>query len=52
MEAASNMHTCYYRAGYDISMPLVPKNVFHEMEAIAPLDREFFLTVKVRGVIR
>lgn len=48
MEAASNMHTCYYRAGYDISMPLVPKNVFHELEGIAPLDREFFLTVKVR----
>ena len=52
MEAASNMHTCYYREGYDISMPLVPRKVYHDLENIAPLDREFFLTVKVRGVTR
>lgn len=46
MEAASNMHTCFYRTGYDIAMPLAPKKVFHDLSGIAPLEREYFLTFK------
>lgn len=48
MEAASNMHTCFYRTGYDIAMPLAPKKVFHHLAEITPLEREYFLTFKVR----
>ncbi|CAN0259316.1 unnamed protein product, partial [Ascophyllum nodosum] len=46
MEAASNMHTCYYRSGYDMSLPLFPHTVFPEMEPIPPEDRRFLVTVK------
>ncbi|CAM9341025.1 unnamed protein product [Ectocarpus sp. 4 AP-2014] len=46
MEAATNMHTCFYRSGYDISVPLAPRQVLHDLANVAPLDREFFLTTK------
>ncbi|CAN0315169.1 unnamed protein product [Pylaiella littoralis] len=46
MEAASNLRTCFYRAGYDISVPLSPKHVFPALAAIPPSDRQFFLTTK------
>lgn len=48
MEAASNTHTCYYRTGYDMSIPLSPKHKFLEFSGVSPSDREFFVTVKVR----
>ena len=48
MDAASNMHSCLYRSGYDISLPLFPKRDFHELADIPPTDRKFFLTTKVR----
>lgn len=47
MEAASNIRTCLYRSGYDISIPLSPKHVFSELSATPAADRRFFLTVKV-----
>eukprot|EP00904_Undaria_pinnatifida_P007033 jgi/Undpi1/345/HiC_scaffold_1.g00341.m1 len=46
MEAACNMHTCFYRTGYDIALPLAPRKVFDYLTGIAPLDREHFLTFK------
>ncbi|CAN0380846.1 unnamed protein product, partial [Ectocarpus fasciculatus] len=46
MEAASNMHTCYYRSGYDISVPLAPRQVLHDLANVSPWDRQFFLTTK------
>lgn len=47
MEAASNMHSCVYRTGYDVSLPLGPEGYFHSLAKISPLDRNFFLTTKV-----
>lgn len=41
------MPTCYYRSGFDIAMPLRSKKTFPMLSAIAPWNREFFLTVKV-----
>ncbi|CAN0206852.1 unnamed protein product, partial [Scytosiphon promiscuus] len=46
IEAASNMHTCFYRVGYDISVSLAPLRVFNSLADIAPSDRKFFLTTK------
>ncbi|CAM9868803.1 unnamed protein product [Ectocarpus sp. 12 AP-2014] len=46
MEAATNMHTCFYRSGYDISVPLAPKNAFNDLADFAPWDRNFFRTTK------
>ncbi|CAM9211637.1 unnamed protein product, partial [Ascophyllum nodosum] len=46
MEAASHMHTYYYRSGYDLSIPLPPKNVFPGLATYQPSDRSFFLTMK------
>ncbi|CAN0320203.1 unnamed protein product, partial [Pylaiella littoralis] len=46
MEAASNMKTCFYRTGYDISVPLAPRNVYPSLAAIPSWDRQFFLTTK------
>lgn len=48
MEAATNAHTCFYRSGYDISIPLPPKHVFPKLATVSPWDREFLLTTKVR----
>ncbi|CAM9719158.1 unnamed protein product, partial [Ectocarpus fasciculatus] len=36
MEAATNMHTCFYRSGYDISVPLAPPSVFNHLADFAP----------------
>lgn len=49
MEAASNMHTCFYRSGYDISVNLAPQRMYDNLANIAPYDRKFFLTTKVRS---
>lgn len=49
MDASSNMHTCYYRSGYDFAVPLRHKVGYSSMSHIAPWHREYFLTVKVRG---
>eukprot|EP00752_Nemacystus_decipiens_P012934 g11447.t2 len=46
MEASSNMHTCFYRMGYDISISLAPEHSFHDLDRIDPWDRKFFLTTK------
>ncbi|CAN0370913.1 unnamed protein product [Pylaiella littoralis] len=46
MEAASNMHSCFYRSGYDISVPLAPKEKFDSLSGILPWDRKFFVTTK------
>eukprot|EP00752_Nemacystus_decipiens_P012930 g11444.t1 len=46
MDASSNMHSCVYRTGYDVSLPLAPMVRFHNLAPIAPLDRTFFLTFK------
>lgn len=48
MEAASSQHTCYYRNGYDISIPLWPRIVFHDLQSALPQDRRYFLTFKVQ----
>lgn len=48
MDAASNMPPCMYRSGYDVSLPLAPKKNFHALAEIAPLDRAYFLTFKVK----
>lgn len=47
MDAASNAHSCFYRSGYDVSLPLGPENHYHSLAEIASLDRSFFLTFKV-----
>lgn len=47
MDAASSMHSCVYRSGYDVSLPLGPEGYFHSLAKISPLDRNFFLTTKV-----
>lgn len=49
MDAASNMHSCLYRSGYDISVPLNPKKTSRDLAETAPLDRLFFLTLKARN---
>ncbi|CAN0136402.1 unnamed protein product [Pylaiella littoralis] len=46
MEAASNMHSCFYRSGYDISVPLAPKEKFDSLSGILPWDRKFVVTTK------
>eukprot|EP00752_Nemacystus_decipiens_P012932 g11446.t1 len=46
MDASSNMHSCVYRSGYDVSLPLAPKKYYPDTAKIAPLDRAFFLTFK------
>ena len=49
MDAASNMHSCLYRSGYDISLPLNPKKIYGDLAETAPLERRFFLTLKARN---
>lgn len=49
MDASSNMHTCYYRSGYDFAVPLRHKLEFSNIRQIAPWHRKYFLTVKVTG---
>ncbi|CAN0278721.1 unnamed protein product, partial [Hapterophycus canaliculatus] len=46
MEGGSNQHACYYRSGYDISVPLAPKVLFPEFEKIPAGKRRYFLTFK------
>ena len=48
MDAASSMHTCLYRSGYDISLPLNPRKTSRDLAEMAPLGRRFFLTLRVR----
>ncbi|CAM9527495.1 unnamed protein product [Choristocarpus tenellus] len=48
MFAGGNMRTCYYRPGYDISLPLPPSgkgNLDIYQETASP-DRKYFLTFK------
>lgn len=47
MDASSSMHSCFYRSGYDVSLPLAPKKHLRSLAEIAPLERAFFLTTKV-----
>lgn len=51
MEWASNTHSCYYRTGYDLSIPLFPRVLFPELAHIPPGDREYFVTFKVNSVV-
>ncbi|CAM9146099.1 unnamed protein product [Scytosiphon promiscuus] len=46
MEGGSNQHTCYYRSGYDISVPLAPRKLFPEFEKIPAANRKYLLTFK------
>ncbi len=48
MDAASNMHSCFYRSGYDFSLPLAPMKHLNSLAEIAPSKRAFFLTTKVK----
>ncbi len=48
IDAASNMRSCLYRSGYDISLPLFPRTQFHYLADIPPSNRRFFLTTKVQ----
>lgn len=48
MEAAVNVRTCFYRSGYDISVPLAPKSRFPKLATVHPSARRFFLAFKVR----
>lgn len=48
MEAASNIKTCYYRSGYDVSIPLPPRHeATLELASLPPDERRFFLTIQV-----
>ena len=47
MDASSNMHPCFYRSGYDVSLPLAPKKHLTSLAEVAPSERAFFLTTKV-----
>lgn len=47
MEAASNTKTCFYRSGYDMSVPLTAKHPHTELASVPPLERKFFLTIQV-----
>lgn len=49
MEGASNIRTCYYRSGYDMSVPLSPERLFLDLADIPATERRFFLTVKVHS---
>lgn len=49
IDAASNTHSCLYRSGYDVSLPLAPKKRFDALAEIAPSDRAFLLTFKVHA---
>jgi len=47
MDASSNLHSCLYRSGYDVSLPLAPERHIRGLAEIPPLERDFFLTTKV-----
>lgn len=48
MEAASNVRTCMYRSGFDMSVPLSPEHLFPQFAEVPAIYRKYFLTVKVR----
>lgn len=47
MDWAFDSLSCYYRSGFDLSVPLRPKALFPEYESTPPTAREYFLTFKV-----
>lgn len=40
--------SCYYRSGFDLSLPLVPGKVFPDTAPSPAPDRDYFLTFKVQ----
>ncbi|CAM9938156.1 unnamed protein product, partial [Scytosiphon promiscuus] len=46
MDWAFDHHTCHYRSGYDLSLPLMPKVLFPHLAAVPAIRRRFFLTFK------
>lgn len=48
MFAQSTMRPCYYRQGFDIALPLRARKMYHGLRRIAPQDRKYFATFKVR----
>ncbi|CAN0280507.1 unnamed protein product, partial [Hapterophycus canaliculatus] len=46
MDWAFDLHTCHYRSGYDLSLPLKPKVLFHKLADVPAIKRKFFLTFK------
>lgn len=47
MDWAFDHHTCFYRSGYDFSLPLRPKVLFPKFASTPATNRRFFLTFKV-----
>ena len=48
MDWAFDHHSCFYRSGFDLSLPLMPKVLFPEFAPTPATDRKYFLTFKVR----
>lgn len=48
MDWAFDHHTCFYRSGYDLSLPLRPRVLFPHFVSTPATNRRFFLTFKVR----
>lgn len=48
MDWAFDHQTCFYRSGYDLSLPLKPKVLFPQFASVPSTNRKFFLTFKVR----
>ena len=48
MDWAFDHHTCFYRSGYDLSLPLKPKILFPQFASTPATNRKLFLTFKVR----
>ena len=47
MFAEANMRPCYFRYGYDITIPLLASSFFYDVTDTAPQDRKYFATFKV-----
>ena len=47
MDWAFDSLSCYYRSGFDLSLPLVPGKLFPEYENTAATARKYFATFKV-----
>eukprot|EP00752_Nemacystus_decipiens_P005375 g4875.t1 len=46
MDWAFDSLSCYYRSGFDLSLPLVPGKLFPEYASTAATARKFFMTFK------
>eukprot|EP00903_Cladosiphon_okamuranus_P012958 g12097.t1 len=46
MDWAFDSLSCYYRSGFDLSLPLVPGKLFPEYQLTPPTARQYFMTFK------